>query len=257
MPDGLARHPCVFPIQHLHREDAILRHQVFKEGYVLWHHWSGQGPDHAVFHPSREIVQLGVFDHILPVFAVQELAQHHPVQSGAQLPPECRPVTVEPGKDLPAVNGGRPANVARVAAVDADIALPEVCVLVVDQHLNVVAEPHLEVGFTGREVGQQAEQSVFRQLASTLVELDLERVPAEVLPVKRAVLNPLLAEGHVQSVVELRTETACEEQGQHQPKAALSHSGDRHLQQSTHLGCRLFPLGELAGHVLIGIQRFF
>ena len=101
------------------------------------------------------------------------------------------------------MDDGGAADVARIRTIDADVALAEVGVLVVDQHLDLVSQPHLEIRLAGGEVGKEAEEGVFRQFPSSLIELDLERISAEVLPVEGPVLDPLLTEGHVQSIVEL------------------------------------------------------
>ena len=69
--------------------------------------------------------------------------------------------------------------------------------------VDLVSQPHLEIRLAGGQVGQEAEEGVFRQFAPSLIELDLEGVAPEVLPIEGAVLDPLLAEGHVQSIVEL------------------------------------------------------
>ena len=117
--------------------------------------------------------------------------------------PEGGAVPIEPREDLAAVDDGGAPDVARIRAIDANVALAEVGVLVVDQHLNLVSQPHLEIRLAGGQVGQEAEEGVFRQFPPSLIELDLERISAEVLPVEGAVLDPLLAERHVQSIVEL------------------------------------------------------
>ena len=203
VPDGFSRNAGLFLVEDLNRPDAISTQEVLQPGNILGGHRAGQGTDHPVLHPSGQFVELGILDDVLPVFAIEELSQKHPVESRAQLASEGGTVPIEPREDLATVDDGGAADVARIRTIDADVALAEVGVLVVDQHLDLVSQPHLEIRLAGGEVGKEAEEGVFRQFPSSLIELDLEGVAAEVLPVEGPVLDPLLAERHIQSIVEL------------------------------------------------------
>ena len=203
VPHGFSCNAGFFLIEDLNRPDAIPTKEVLQPGNILGGHRARQGTDHAVLHPGGQFIELGILDDVLPVFAIEELTEEDPVESGAQLAPEGGAVPIEPREDLAAVDDGGAPDVARIRAIDANVALAEVGVLVVDQHLDLVSQPHLEIRLAGGEVGKEAEEGVFRQFPSSLIELDLERISAEVLPVEGPVLDPLLTEGHVQSIVEL------------------------------------------------------
>ena len=203
VPHRLSRNAGLLLVEDLHRPDAIPTQEVLQPRNILGGHRPRQGTDHPVFHPGGQFVELGILDDVLPVLAIEELTQEDPVESRAQLASEGGAVPIEPREDLAAVDDGGAPDVARIRAIDANVALAEVGVLVVDQHLDLVSQPHLEIRLAGGEVGKEAEEGVFRQFPSSLIELDLERISAEVLPVEGPVLDPLLTEGHVQSIVEL------------------------------------------------------
>ena len=257
VPDRFSCNPGLFMVEDLDRPDAIPTQEVLQPGNVLGGHRACQGTDHPVFHPRGQFVELGILDDVLPVLTIEELTQEHPVESRVQLASEGGAVPIEPCEDLAAMDDGGAPDVARIRTIDADVALAKVSVLVVDQDLDLVSQPHLEIRLAGGQLGQEAEEGVFRQLPASLIKLDLKRVAAEVLPVESPVLDALLAEGHVQSIVKLTADRPHHEQGAHQPEAALPDSRGRHHRQSTNPGCRLFPVRELAGHDLDGVQRFF
>ena len=101
------------------------------------------------------------------------------------------------------MDGGGAADVACVGAIDANVALAKVGVFVEDHHVDVSIQPELQVGLGLRQIGQEAVQGMFGEPTPPQIEMDRERVRLHRLPVEGAVLNPLLAKGHVQPVVEL------------------------------------------------------
>ena len=202
-PQGFPGNACLAVIQHLQGGDLAARHEVVQSRLVRRFHVPGQGVDHAILHPAGQGVELGVLDHILPIAPVQVLPQQNPIQPLPQLQTEGCPIAIKPREDLLAMNGGRAADVARIRTVDADVALAEVGVLVEDEHIDAAIEPQLQVRFDGGQVGQEAVEAVFGKRAPAVVEVEGERVGFNRLPVEGAVLDTLLAKGHVESIVEL------------------------------------------------------